>query len=81
MFNLKFKTMALPSFKSYFKPTPKRFRIIGDSLASASVFVSSFAIMHDMKGIAIFILASGWVGKFITNFFAEEPTQEQSPNP
>lgn len=63
------------SFKDYFKPTPKRFRVLGDSLASASVFVSSYAILNDMKMVAVAVLVSGWAGKFITNFFADETQQ------
>ena len=69
----KFNKMATPSLKSYFKPTPKRFRVLGDSLASASVMVSTYAIVNDMKSVAILVLASGWLGKFITNFFTDEP--------
>lgn len=63
------------SFKDYFKPTPKRFRVLGDSLASASVFVSSYAILNDMKMVAVAVLVSGWGGKFLTNFFADETQQ------
>ena len=61
-------------FKDYFKPTPKRFRVLGDALASASVFVSSYAILNDMKQIALAVLISGWAGKFLTNFFADDTT-------
>jgi hypothetical protein len=64
--------MAKASLKSYFKPTPKRFRVLGDSLASASVMVTSYAIVNDMKSVALFVLASGWIGKFLTNFFTDE---------
>jgi hypothetical protein len=64
------------SFKDYFKPTPKRFRILGDSLASASVFISSYAIINDMKYIGLAVLCTGWVGKFMTNFFTEDKTPE-----
>jgi hypothetical protein len=60
------------NFKSYFKPTPKRFRVLGDSLASASVFISSYAILNDHQTFGVVILVSGWVGKFLTNFFADE---------
>ena len=59
------------TLKSYFKPTPKRFRVLGDSLASASVFVSSYAILNDHQTFGVIVLVSGWVGKFITNFFTE----------
>jgi hypothetical protein len=71
--------MAKASIKSYFQPTPKRFRILGDSLASASVMVSSYAIVNDMKQVALLVLVSGWVGKFLTNFFTDE-TNNQNNN-
>jgi hypothetical protein len=64
------------SFKDYFTPTPKRFRIFGDALASASVFVSGYAIVNDMKGVAIAVIATGWIGKFLTNFFTEDIKQD-----
>jgi hypothetical protein len=60
------------SIKGYFLPTPKRFRVLGDSLASASVFVSTFAIVNEHQTLGIIVLISGWVGKFLTNFFTEE---------
>jgi hypothetical protein len=59
-------------YKQYFKPTPKRIRIFGDSLAAASLFVSGLAISNGYEKIAIGIAISGWVGKFISNFFADE---------
>ena len=65
------------TFKDYFKPTPKRFRILGDSLASASVFISTYAILNDMKPIALAVMLSGWAGKFLTNFFSEEVVSEK----
>jgi hypothetical protein len=71
--------MANASIKSYFQPTPKRFRILGDSLASASVMVSSYAIVNDMKQVALLVLVSGWLGKFLTNFFTDE-TNNQNNN-
>lgn len=63
----------MPKFtlKDYFSPTPKRLRILGDSLASASVFAGTFAIMNDMKMVAVYVIISGWTGKFLTNFFTE----------
>lgn len=64
--------MKKVTLKNYFEPTPKRFRILGDSLASASVFVSTYSIMNDMKTLGVIVLVSGWLGKFITNFFAED---------
>jgi hypothetical protein len=67
--------------KNYFKPTPKRFRVLGDSLASASVFVSSYAILNDHQNLGIAILVSGWVGKFLTNFFADGVEVESNEQP
>jgi hypothetical protein len=64
--------MKKMKLKNYFLPTPKRLRILGDSLASASVMVSSYAILNDMKSVALFVLFSGWGGKFLTNFFSDE---------
>lgn len=57
--------------KYYFKPTPKKMRLIGDSLAAASLFVSGMTLMEGYKEIAIFIAISGWVGKFLSNMFAD----------
>jgi hypothetical protein len=69
--------MKTPSLKKYFEPTPKRFRIIGDALSSASVLISSYAIVNDMKSIALFVVISGWAGKFITNFFSDGETKSE----
>jgi hypothetical protein len=59
-----------PRLKSYFKPTPKRFRILGDSIAAASLFIAGLNLDHPklmlISGIA------GAIGKFVTNFFGDE---------
>ena len=57
-------------FKNYFEPTPKRLRVLGDSIAAASLFVAGLNIDHPKLMLSIGI--AGWVGKFITNFFADE---------
>lgn len=67
--------MANFRLKDYFLPTPKRLRILGDSLASASVFAGTFAIMNDMKMVAVYVIISGWTGKFLTNFFSDDSQQ------
>lgn len=58
--------------KQYQKPTPKKLRKLGDALLAVSTFVSGTAIVNDMKYIALAAVAVGAVGKFLTNFFAEE---------
>ena len=60
------------SIKNYFKPTPKRIKIFGDSLAAGSIFVAGLAIVSGYEKIAIGIAIAGWLGKFISNFFTDE---------
>ena len=56
--------------KNYFAPTPKRFRVLGDSIAAASLFVAGLILDHPKLMLLCGVL--GAVGKFVTNFFAEE---------
>ena len=58
--------------KYYWHPTPKKLRLFGDSLAAASVFVSTMTILEGHKEIAIAVFISGWVGKFLSNMFADD---------
>jgi hypothetical protein len=57
-------------FKSYFAPTPKRLRVLGDSIAAGSLFVAGLNIEHPKLMLACGI--AGAVGKFVTNFFTDE---------
>jgi hypothetical protein len=63
------KRGARVRLKSYFEPTPKRFRVLGDSIAAASLFLAGLNIEHPKTMLIIGI--SGAIGKFVTNFFAE----------
>jgi hypothetical protein len=58
--------------KYYWHPTPKKIRLFGDSLAAASVFVSTMTILEGHKELAIAVFVSGWVGKFLSNMFADD---------
>jgi hypothetical protein len=58
--------------KYYWHPTPKKIRLFGDSLAAASVFVSTMTILDGHKEFAIAVFVSGWVGKFLSNMFADD---------
>jgi hypothetical protein len=58
--------------KYYWHPTPKKIRLFGDSLAAASVFVSTMTILDGHKELAIAVFISGWVGKFLSNMFADD---------
>lgn len=57
-------------FKNYFAPTPKRLRVLGDSIAAGSLFVAGLNIEHPKLMLACGI--AGAVGKFVTNFFTDE---------
>lgn len=67
MSNVKF------GLKEYFKPTPKRIRVFGDSLAAAGTLGASVAVLngHALTGTIIMVLAV--IGKFISNFFSNKP--------
>jgi len=56
-------------FKGYFQPTPKRFRVLGDSLAGMSLFIASLNV--DNPKFMLICGICGAVGKFITNFFTD----------
>jgi hypothetical protein len=58
-------------WKSYFAPTPKRIRVLGDSLAAAGTFGASIVILngHPLAGTIVMVVAI--VGKFISNFFTD----------
>jgi len=56
--------------KNYFQPTPKRFRVLGDSIAAASLFIAGLNL--DNPKLMLISGVCGAIGKFATNFFAEE---------
>jgi hypothetical protein len=56
-------------WKYYFAPTPKRLRILGDSLAAAGTFAASILILNGSPKNGTIILIAAVVGKFISNFF------------
>ena len=62
--------------KEYFKPTPKRLRVFGDSLAAAGTLGASIAVLngHPIAGTIIMVVAV--VGKFISNFFTDEEVKQ-----
>ena len=60
--------------KEYFKPTPKRIRVFGDSLAAAGTFGASIVILNGHPLMGTIIMGLAVVGKFISNFFSDENT-------
>lgn len=59
-------------WKHYFAPTPKRLRILGDSLAAAGTFGASIVVLNGHPFAGTIIMIVGVVGKFISNFFTED---------
>lgn len=62
--------------KSYYQPTPKKMRKIGDALLGASQFMTGYSIVMEEKWLAFTCIAIGTIGKFMTNFFVEEEEQQ-----
>lgn len=56
--------------KSYYKPTPAKWRKLGDAFLAISTFLTGLEIHYDKHTVAIVVLVTGVVGKFLTNFFA-----------
>ncbi len=64
--------------RNYYKPTPKKWRKLGDSLLAVSTFVSAYAITDDVKWLSLTALGIGVVGKFLTNFFTDETSSKNT---
>jgi hypothetical protein len=62
-------------WKKYFEPTPKRFRIFGDSLVASATFGASVAALNGYPLVATVIMIVGVFGKFISNFFTDGPEE------
>lgn len=58
--------------KNYGKPTPKKWRKLGDALLATSTTITTFAIYEDAKWVAIIAVIIGASGKFLTNLFSVE---------
>ena len=62
--------------KQYWKATPKKVRKIADSLSAAALAVSAYTFMTDYKVVAYVVLACAFVGKFVSNLFADEEPEK-----
>lgn len=57
--------------KGYYKPTPVKWRKLGDTLLAVSAFTTTIALQFEWHLAAEIALAAGIAGKFLTNFFSE----------
>lgn len=73
---------------NYWKPTPKKWRKIGDSLLAVATVLSIGGLWQfdnlkdvftptELKAMIIASILLGVVGKFLTNFFKEEDKTEE----
>lgn len=60
------------SNRSYFKPTPKNFRKLGDALLAVGATITATAIANDAEILAYISLFITIIGKFLTNFFSDD---------
>lgn len=65
------------SMRSYWAPTPKKARKIGDALLGVFSVTSMSTMIMDNKKLSIASLIIGVVGKVLSNFFSEEPVYVQ----
>ena len=60
-------------WKHYFSPTPKRMRVLGDSLAASGTFGAGIIVLNGHPILGTIVMAIAIFGKFISNFFTDEP--------
>jgi len=71
--------MAKYKLKSYWEPTPKLFRVIGDTFLSVGSTITAYGILEGDKKIALISLVSTILGKFLTNLATvPEPSTDES---
>lgn len=59
-------------FKQYFNPTPKKLRVLGDTLVAIGTAAGSWTIVDGNPQAGTIIVVLSVVGKFLSNFFAED---------
>jgi len=75
--------------KNYWKPTPKKWRKLGDSLLAVATIIAVGGIWQfdglkelftadELKLMIISSIVLGVVGKFLTNFFKEDETPSEN---
>ncbi len=58
--------------RNYYKPTPVKWRKLGDALLAVSVTITGFAMYENVQWVALTALITGVIGKFLTNFFKDD---------
>lgn len=55
----------------YYKPTPKKWRKIGDAIQDTGIVIGSIAAFSPVPWVSVVAVIVGRVGKIITNFASE----------
>jgi hypothetical protein len=58
-------------FKQYFQPTPKKLRVLGDTLVALGTAAGSWTIVDGNHQAGTIIVVISVIGKFLSNFFSE----------
>jgi hypothetical protein len=58
--------------KNYYKPTPIKWRKLGDALLAVSTTITGYAMYENVKWVALTALITGVISKFLTNFFTND---------
>lgn len=75
--------------KNYWKPTPKKWRLIGDTILATATFITGGSLIaydqlkeiftpQEVKIVIASAFILGVVGKFLTNFFKQEETKTEN---
>jgi hypothetical protein len=56
----------------YYRPTPIKWRKIGDALLASSTTITTFAIYEQVEWLAYVALLTGVIGKFLSNLFVKK---------
>lgn len=78
--------------ENYWKPTPKKWRKLGDSLLAIATVLSIGGLWqfdnlkdifttHELRAMIIVSITLGVIGKFLTNFFKDEETNVEVEKP
>lgn len=66
--------MKTVKMKNYWKPTPKRWRKLGDAMLAVSAYAQAQQMFTGQDKLLTALAIVGLIGKFLSNFFTEDET-------
>lgn len=64
--------MAKINIKTYWHPTPKKWRQIGDAILGFGTVVTAVTALTTAPWVPVVAAGATWLGKTITNFASDE---------